>query len=62
MPLSRSTKACDVRLVTDASLATCGAEARYGFIHNRIKFWSELPKFDTTMNFFGLHVEPENDE
>ncbi|KAJ8884410.1 hypothetical protein PR048_016267 [Dryococelus australis] len=45
-----------VRLVRDASLATCGAEVRNGSIHNRMKSRNELPNFDTKMNLFGARV------
>lgn len=43
-----------VRSVAEASLATCGEEARDRFIHSRMK-----SQFDTKMNFFGPCVEPE---
>lgn len=46
-----------VRLVTQASLVTCGAEARDGYIRSGIKSRKELPKFDTKVNYFGPHVE-----
>ena len=36
-----------VRLLTQASLATCEAEARDGYIRSGIKSRKELPKFDT---------------
>lgn len=45
-----------VRLVTQASLVTCGAEARDGYIHSGIKLLKELPKFDTKANYFSYHV------
>lgn len=51
-----------IRLVTAASLATCGPEARDGFIHSRIKSQRELPKFDSKINFFGPCVEDDNDD
>lgn len=46
-----------VRLVTQASLATCGAEARDGYIRSGMKSRKELPKFDTKVNYFGKNVE-----
>ena len=51
-----------VRLVTEASLALCGTEARDGFIRSRIKSRNELPKFDTKVNFFGSCVEPKDEK
>ena len=45
-----------VRILTQASLATCGAQARDGYIRCRIKSLKELPKFDTKVNYFGWNV------
>ena len=46
-----------VRLLTQASLATCGAEARDGYIRSGIISRKELRKFDTKVNYFGRNVE-----
>ena len=46
-----------VRLVTQASLVTCGAKARNGYIRSGIKSRKELPKFDTKVHYFGPLVE-----
>ena len=46
-----------MRLLTQASLATCGAEARDGYIRSGIKSRKELPKFDTKVNYFGRNME-----
>lgn len=45
-----------VKLVTEASLAVCGSDARDGFIRNRILGRQILPKFDTKTDYFKADV------
>lgn len=42
-----------VKLVTEASLAVCGPEARDGFIRTRIKSRQDMPYFETKSQFFN---------
>lgn len=41
-----------VKLVTEASLAVCGSDARDGFIRNRISGRQILPKFESKSDYF----------
>lgn len=43
-----------VKLVTEASLAVCGPEARDGFIRTRIKARQDIPVFDTKSQYFRV--------
>ncbi|KAK4887848.1 hypothetical protein RN001_004119 [Aquatica leii] len=44
----------NVKLVTKASAAVCGNEARDGFIRSRITLRDALPKFDTKREYFTV--------
>ena len=46
-----------VRLLIQASLAICGADARDKHIRHGIKSRKELPKFDIEVNYSGRNVE-----
>ena len=46
-----------MRLLTQELLATCGAEARDGYIRSEIKSRKKLPKFDTKVNYFDRSVK-----
>ena len=46
-----------VRPLTQAPQATCGAEARDGYIRSGIKSQKKLPKLDTKVNYLGRNVE-----
>ena len=46
-----------VRLLTQASQATCGAEVRDMYIRSEIKSRKELPKLDTKVNYFCRNVQ-----
>lgn len=48
-----------VKLVTEASLALCGPEARDGFIRTRIKARQDIPVFDTKSQYFCVYERPE---
>lgn len=50
---SQAVERC-VKLVTEASAAVCGYEARDGFIKSRISSRTELPKFETKKQYLEV--------